>query len=112
MKTNATLLTLLGLFSLLPARLCAQSGWTEYATIAELTPTIHHRYLVKLNLSENPSGCKSKGSFYQDYATTGAEQMFHTLLEAIASSKRVRVFVTGNCELNGYAEMSSVSIVP
>ncbi len=88
------------------------SGWTEYTTIAELTPTSHHRYTVRLNLSENPSDCSSKDTFYQDYTASGAEQMFRTLLEAVASGKRVRIFVTGRCELNGHGEISSVSILP
>jgi hypothetical protein len=98
---------------LLPIPLLAgSSGWSDYAGIAELTPTNLHRYTVKLNLSENPSGCLNKNTFYQDYAASGAQQMFQTLLEAVASGKRVRVFVTGRCELNGYAEISSVSILP
>jgi hypothetical protein len=88
------------------------SGWTAYTTVAELTPTSHQRYTVRLNLSDNPSDCGSKDTFYQDYAASGAEQMFRTLLEAVASGKRVRIFVTGRCELNGYGEISSVSILP
>ncbi len=88
------------------------SGWTDYTGIAELTPTSHHRYTVRLNLSDNPGGCRSKDTFYQDYSASGAQQMFQTLLEAVASGKRVRVFVTGRCELNGYGEISSVSILP
>ncbi|MEJ2454776.1 MAG: hypothetical protein P8103_11555 [Candidatus Thiodiazotropha sp.] len=98
---------------LLPApALAGGSGWTDYTGIAELTPTSHHRYTVRLNLSDNPSGCRRNDTFYQDYSASGAQQMFQTLLEAVASGKRVRVFVTGRCELNGYAEISSVSIQP
>jgi hypothetical protein len=100
------------LLTTLPFHLQAVSGWTDYGTVAELTPTIHHRYLVRLNISANPSGCKDKATFYQDYAKTGADQMFDTLLQAVASNKQVRVFVTGNCELNGYSEISSVTILP
>ncbi len=88
------------------------AGWSATATVAELTPSAQHRYTVRLNLSENPSGCRSPDTFYQDYSATGAEQMFHTLLEAVASGKQVRVYVSGRCELNGYAELSSVTILP
>jgi hypothetical protein len=100
------------LLTLVPLQLQAVSGWTDSGTVAELTPTIHHHYLVRLNISENPSGCKNKSTFFQDYDSTGADQMFRTLLQAVASGNQVRVFVTGRCELNGYAEISSVTIVP
>lgn len=90
----------------------AASGWTDYAQVEELIPTGHMRYLVQLKVRENPSGCKNKETFYQDYDAFGAEQMFNTLLEAVASVKNVRVYVTGKCGLDGYAEISSVGIVP
>jgi hypothetical protein len=101
----ATILTL-------PAAALAAAGWTDHATVTELTPTIHGRFLVELSDAGNPSGCKDKKTFYQDYGLPGSEQMFLTLLEAVASGKRVRLYVTGGCELNGYSEISSVSIVP
>lgn len=107
-------LCLLGALGLgLPAAAMAGgSGWSDYTSVAELTPTSHHRYRVRLNLSDNPGGCRSKDTFYQDYAASGAEFMFRTLLEALVNGKRVRVFATGRCELNGYGEISSVSILP
>jgi hypothetical protein len=100
------------LLLLLPFSAFGVSGWTDAATVVELTPTIHKRFHVRLNVSENPSGCKDKEMFYQDYLTTGAQFMFRTLLEAVASGKQVQVHVTGNCELNGYAEISAVTILP
>jgi hypothetical protein len=98
---------------MLPAAAVAgTSGWTEYTSVAELTPSSDQSYTVRLTITENPSGCKNKNTFYQDYTASGAEQMFNTLLKALVNSKRVRVFVTGRCELNGYGEISSVSILP
>jgi len=111
MKHFKDLSVYLTLLLSLPTTLMASSGWSDFTTVAELTPGSHHLYTVRLQLSENPSGCRSKDTFYQDYATSGSEQMFRTLLEAVVSGKQVRVFVTGNCELNGFAEISSVSIV-
>lgn len=90
----------------------ANPGWTDYATVAELMPTSQQSYLLRLTTKENPSGCKNKDTYYQDYATRGSDQMFRTLLEAVTSGKQVRVYVTGSCELNGYSEFSSVGIVP
>ena len=90
----------------------ADSGWTEYANVLELVPTTRHYYEIRLSVSENPSGCKNDQWFYQDYVTRGADEMFETLLEALRSRLNVRVFVTGRCNLNGYSEISAVSIVP
>jgi len=100
------------LFALIPAQLLAGSGWSGYAQVTELTPTTQHRYQVRLDIADNPSGCPNKQTFFQDYDATGSEQMFQTLLEALSSGKRVRIYVTGRCELNGYGEFSAVSIVP
>lgn len=88
------------------------AGWTDYGSIIELTPTTHGRYVVKLNVSDNASGCRNKNTFYQDYNLPGAKEMFATLLQATVNGRSVRVFVTGICELNGYSEISSVGIVP
>jgi len=38
--------------------------------------------------------------------------MYDALFKAAASGKKVRDYVTGKCELNGYSEISSVAIVP
>jgi hypothetical protein len=94
------------------AAIAGGSGWTEATTVAELTPSSQHRYTVRLNLTDNPTDCRTKDTFYQDYSANGSEQMFRTLLEAVVSAKRVRVLTTGRCELNGFGEISSVSILP
>ena len=90
----------------------AVSGWTEYGSITELTPTSRGRFLVKLDVSKNPSGCDDKKVFYRDYFLPGAKEMFTALLEALTSGKKVRVYVTGNCHVKGYSEITSVTIVP
>ena len=90
----------------------AGAGWTGFAPVAELTPTTHHRYLARIKVSDNPSGCRDEQFFYQDYAAPGSGHMFRTLLAAVESGKNVRVYVTGKCDLDGYSEISSVSIVP
>lgn len=102
----------LGVFLSVPITAFAVAGWADYVPVAELTPTIHGRFLVKLKISENPSGCKNKEIFYQDYNIPGSEQIFDAILKAVASGKKVRVYVTGKCDLNGYSEISSVAIVP
>lgn len=88
------------------------AGWTSYGQVSELNPTTAGRFLVKLEVASNPSGCRNKQWFYRDYTGTGADHMFRTLLGAVTAGKKVRVFVTGSCDLDGYSEISSASIVP
>ena len=90
----------------------ASSGWTDYAGVVELVPTIHHRFKVAVAVKQNESGCKQKQWFYQDYDTAGSREIFITLLEAVSSNKQVRVYVTGRCNIDDYSEISSVGIRP
>lgn len=111
MKGTGFFILLLCTFFTLPTAY-ARSGWTDYAVVAEVVPTAFHYYQVRIPVKENPGGCKSKDWFYQDYGTPGSDKMFQTLLEAVKFEKQVRVFVTGRCNLDGYSEISSVSIIP
>jgi hypothetical protein len=88
----------------------AGAGWTDYVGVAELIPTSKHYYELRLPVSENPSGCREDHWFYQNYESLGSEQMFEVLLESVKSGLPVRIYVTGNCNLQGYAEFSSVGI--
>lgn len=90
----------------------ASAGWTTYAPVSELRPTDRIRYVLRLNVADNPSGCRDTQYFYQDYTAPGSRHMFRTLLAAVESGKKVRVYVTGRCNIDGYSEISSVSIVP
>ncbi len=87
----------------------ADSGWTDYGTVAEIQPSGAHYYSVRLAVKNNMSGCKDKEWFFQDYGGPGAREMYSTLLEALKSGLRVRVYVTGRCNLDGYSEISSLS---
>jgi hypothetical protein len=99
----------LGLLAAAPAAL-AEAGWTDYALVTELTPTIHQRYEVTIAVQQNPSGCREKQVFFQDYSAKGSEQMYLALLESVSSGKRVRVFVTGECGVSGYSRISAVGL--
>ncbi len=89
----------------------ASAGWTDYVNVAELVPTGHHYYEVRLPVRKNPSGCRDETWFYRDYSSSGSDKMFDVLFEGIKSGMRVRVYVTGVCNLDGYSEISSVSAI-
>lgn len=88
----------------------ATSGWTAYGHVIELVPTIHHRFKVNIDVKGNKSACKEDQWFYQDYSTSGANEMYLALLEAVSSNKMVRVYVTGRCNINEYSEISELGI--
>jgi hypothetical protein len=90
----------------------ATAGWTDYVRVAELVPTSRHYYTVRLPVKENPSGCKNKTWFYQDYGLPGSVEMFQVLLEGVKSGIQIRLYVTGKCNIDGYAEISAVSVTP
>lgn len=96
-------------------RLCdahAGAGWSDYAKVSELVPSTRHYYQVELPVQNNPSGCKNKTGFYQDYSAMASDKMFDLLLESVKSGLKVRVYVTGLCNLKGLSEISAVSVVP
>jgi hypothetical protein len=90
----------------------AGAGWTSYGRVLELQPTTAGRFLVRLDGVSNPSGCRDEDWFYRDYTSGEVEMMFHALLGAITSNLSARVYVTGRCDLNGYAEISSAGVAP
>ncbi|HKK04786.1 MAG TPA: hypothetical protein VKA50_02960 [Gammaproteobacteria bacterium] len=109
---NKTLAATLGACALcFSIQAFAGAGWTDYTTVAELVPTSHPYYAVRLPVKDNPSGCSHKTWFYQNYGALGADKIYLTLLEAVKSKLKVRVYVTGNCDLHGYSEISSVSVI-
>ncbi|HKJ54325.1 MAG TPA: hypothetical protein VKB27_22715 [Gammaproteobacteria bacterium] len=89
----------------------ASAGWTDFVRVAELVPTSKHYYEVRLPVADNPSGCREKTWFYQNYESPGADQMFDVLLEGLTTNIQLRVYVTGVCNFNGYAEFSSISVI-
>lgn len=86
----------------------AEAGWTGEARVIELIPTARHYYEIHLDVARNPSGCREDDWFYLNYEARGAEQMFELFVESLKAGLRLRVYVTGVCNLKGYAEISAV----
>ncbi len=112
MKRSLQYMSCFAALLLMPCFAFAGSGWTPYVPVVELTATDQKSYLVKLKFKKKAGDCKNRNTFYQDYDASGSEQMFRVILEAVTSGKNIRVYVTGKCEINGYSEISSVSIAP
>ena len=110
MKTQVAIIS--AIHALLSSHIAqASAGWTDYVNVAELVPTGRHYYEVRLPVKKNPSECKDETWFYRDYSSSGSDKMFDVLFEGVKSGMRVRVYVTGVCNINGYSEISSVSII-
>ena len=88
------------------------SGWTVPVAIAALEANQQGRFTLRLNLEKSASGCRSADGFYADYGRAGSELMYRTTLDALLHERRVQVFVTGACDLDGNSEISSVRILP
>jgi hypothetical protein len=108
---HSVLLALM-LLSVTGLAMAGTAGWSEYGRVLALQATTHGRFLVRLALPANPSGCKDKEWFYRDYGGEGPEYMYQALLTALTMDKPVQVYVTGVCDLNGYAEIATVRIAP
>lgn len=105
-RLPATLLVFTTL--ILPAPAQAAAGWTGQARVIELIPTGRHYYEVHLAVDSNPSGCREKNWFYQNYDAAGADKMFELFVDSLKAPLRLRVYVTGVCNFNGYSEISAV----
>ena len=90
----------------------AAAGWTDYVQVSELIPTNRHYYEVRLEGARNPSGCREDDWYYLNYEAPGADKIFDLFIDAIENRLRLKVYVTGVCNINGYSEISSVSASP
>jgi len=95
-----------------PAEAGGEAGWTDAAPVAELRPTSQGRFLVRIPVEDNPSGCREPHWFYRDQTGPSADRIFDLLLEAALREKPVRVHVTGACDLKGFAAINAASLEP
>jgi len=96
----------------------AGSGWTDFGSIIEFnqqpsTTPGSEALFIRVSVTSNPSdagSCHTRDGFYMPITTDLQKRLFAMLMVAKASDKRVRVYVTANCHLWGYAEMQGLII--
>lgn len=88
----------------------SEAEWTNSGYIQEVQATTSGVLVVRGKLGGNPSGCKDGDSYYADFSMKGTEKIFFLLLQSIATRNRVKLFVTGRCDLNGMSEISAALI--
>lgn len=89
----------------------SDAGWTAKGEILALSATSFSKIVIRGNFPENISGCRDKERFYFDFGRPGTRFIYDLLLTAVASDKRIKLRVTGNCELKGMSEISEASIL-
>jgi hypothetical protein len=90
----------------------ADAGWTDDVEVVELIPTARHYFELQLAGKNNSSGCREKDRYYINYDAPGADKMFDLFVASIKTELHLKVYVTGICNFNGYAEISSVGVSP
>lgn len=93
-----------------PALSAAGAGWTEAAQVTELEASERGRFLLRVALEKNTSGCRDANGFYADYGREGSELMYRTLLEAMTTAREVQLYATGVCDLDGRSGISAVRL--
>jgi hypothetical protein len=88
----------------------AESGWTSYGKVVQLQADSDFRFRVSIDVNDNPSRCRSEQDFFATYVSSGANQIYAGLLEALIHNLQVKVFVSGICGLKGDAEISAISL--
>jgi len=90
----------------------ADSGWTAPGRIVGLTVETPARFELGLDVESNPSRCRDAQHFYRGTLDAASSRMFDLLLAAYRDGRPVRVYVTGVCDINGFAEISKVGVAP
>lgn len=95
-----------------PGAAIADSGWTMPGRVLELTVETPARFELRLDVESNPSRCRQAQQFYRGTLDAASSRMFDLLLAAYRDGRAVRVYVTGSCDINGFAEISKVGVSP
>lgn len=117
-KKSAVTASLAILLVAMAQPLSAAAGWTNYGTIGEInqqgsTTPGNEMVFVQVSVTSNPSDantCTIRDGFYFPVTTDLQKRLFSMLLTAKAMGQQVRVYVTANCHLWGYAEMQGLII--
>lgn len=119
MRKKSAVMTFLVILSFTVAHpTSAAAGWTNYGIIGEInqqgsTTPGNEMVFVQVSVTSNPSDpnvCTARDGFYFPVTTDLQKRLFSMLLTAKVMGQQVRVYVTANCHLWGYAEMQGLII--
>lgn len=96
----------------------AAAGWTDLGYITELNqnpPTTPGNELLFMRVAvtpaanpSDPAQCFTRDGFYLPVTTDLQKRLFAMLMAAKLAERRVRIYVTANCHMWGYAEMQGL----
>ena len=94
----------------------AAAGWTDFGAITEFNqnpPTTpgNEALFIRATVTSNPSdvsACHTRDGFYLPVTTDFQKRLFAILSMAKLTERRVRLYVTANCHLWGYAEIQGI----
>ena len=106
------------LFSTASGMALAASGWTDagQVTLVNQQPAVGaapNQVLVEVSVTVNPSdatACSTRNGFYFLVTDDRRKRLFASLLAAQASSRPVKIYTSGNCNVWGYAEADGLAM--
>jgi hypothetical protein len=101
--------------SALPFICNAGAGWTDLGQVSNLNqqPAIGAAPgAVVLNVSTtvNPSGCSVANAYYLSVTDDRTTRLFTMLMMAQATGRSVQLWVTGTCNVWGYAQLDGLIV--
>ena len=96
----------------------AAAGWTDAGqiTLVNQQPAVGaapNQVLIEVSVTVNPSdatACSTRNGFYFLVSDDRRKRIFASLLAAQASSRPVKIYTSGNCNVWGYAEIEGLAM--
>jgi len=99
----------------LPIMCNAAANWTDFGQVSNLNqqpasgaaPGI---VLINVSTTSNPSGCSVANGYYLSVTDDRTTRLFTMLMMAQATGRSVMLWVTGTCNVWGYAQIDGLVV--
>lgn len=99
----------------LPLICSAAAGWTDFGQVSNLNqqpasgaaPGI---VLINVSTTANPSGCSVANGYYLSVTDDRTTRLFTMLMMAQATGRNVQLWVTGTCNVWGWAQLDGLVV--